>query len=367
MQIDNTLRQKLTDIVRATKAEKSPGMSLPYAALQDQTIFDFEQELFFGAPWQALCFDADLATPGTRRVSMLGRTPILVVRGHDNEVRGFVNVCRHRAYPVAEADGVSALLLCRYHCWSYDLSGRLKRAPEAENSEGFDKAAYGLMPIAIAVWRGVVFVNADPAAPALCDAHPALDRFGAEVGFDLSGYRPFRTLTMEMASDWKLVIDNAIECYHCASMHAKTLTCLYETAGFGGARWGGAVRHSFARMAGGRGRHDCIQIFPGTYLVSDAVIGIVGRFVPLGPRTTKLEFRFAAAPGVDPSEAERFADIWTETLAEDREVLARQSVGIASGRLTAGYLVEGPESCLRHTRAIIAEKYEDALAGMPPG
>jgi phenylpropionate dioxygenase-like ring-hydroxylating dioxygenase large terminal subunit len=358
--MDHLLQSKLKQILRPSADGCLPG-TLPYAAMHDSILFEFEREVFFEQSWQALCLAAELATPGRRKVAAIGKLPIVVVHGNDGKLRGFVNACRHRGYPVAERDGVSSNFLCRYHGWSYDLAGCLLRAPQAEDNPGFDRRSIRLVPISVETWRGVVFVNPAPDAATLSESHPHLESFAGEVQFDLSANVPVTTVGKEMACDWKLAVDNAIECYHCPSTHGKTLASLYETAGFGGARWGGAVRHSFARMTGNLGRHDCIQLIPGTYLASDTVIGVVGRFIPIGPRQTRLEFDFSASPGADLDEASRFARIWEQTLAEDCEILFRQAIGVSSGRLPAGHLVPGPETCLLQARRLILEKYRAAV------
>jgi len=356
------LETRIERILALARAPGADGRTFPYEGLTDSMLFAFERSTFFGRAWQALAFEAELAEPGQRVTAMLGEVPVVVARGRDGELRGFVNLCRHRGYPVAEEDGTGPLLLCRYHGWSYGLDGCLLRAPEAEGQPGFDRAAHGLLPISVSAWRGVVFANTDPDAPLLEEAHPGLTSFGTECGFNLSTYRPFRSLRLMMPGNWKLLTDNVVECYHCASMHARTLTSLYKTGDFAGARWEGQVRHSASVVAGGRGRHDCMQIIPGTFLTADVVIGIVGRFVPRSPTETELHFRFAAAPAADPEEAVRFADVWAATLEEDRTILERQSVGLASGRLAAGVLVSGPETCLARARDVVLNGYEEALA-----
>jgi phenylpropionate dioxygenase-like ring-hydroxylating dioxygenase large terminal subunit len=359
--MDQILRSKLKEILDPSARDGLPS-TLPYAAMHDPVLFDFEQELFFERAWQALCLEAELAAPGRRKVATVGKLPVVVVHGNDGKLRGFVNACCHRGYPVAERDGASPLLVRRYHGWSYDLEGRLLRAPQAEDNPSLDMKSIRLASISVETWRGVVFINATPDAETLSESYPALEGFASEAGFDLTANVPLTKVAMEMACDWKLAIDNAIECYHCPSTHSKTLTSLYETAGFGGARWAGAVRHSYAQLTGNLGQHDCIQLIPGTYLAADAVIGVVGRFIPIGPRQTRLEFDFSASPGADLDEASRFARVWQETLAEDREILSRQAVGVSSGRLPAGHLVPGPETCLLQAKRLILDRYQAAFS-----
>jgi choline monooxygenase len=336
--------------------------TLPYALLEDPAVMAAEELRIFGRSWSALAFAADLAEPGQTLTARLGRVPVVLARGADGVLRGFVNVCRHRGHPVAEGDGARRLLLCRYHGWSYGLDGCLLRAPATEQIEGFDRGALGLAPVAVAEWRGVIFAHPDPNAPPLADANPALEVFGADAAFDLGAHHPFRTQSFDIPANWKLVLDNAVECYHCPTIHSASLNRLYETSGFGGAVWSGAVRHSRAEMTKGRGRHDCIVLFPGSYLAADSVLGILGRIEPDGPSRTRLTFRFAATPGADPALAAEFAGLWCETLAEDVTILTEQARGIASGAIAAGVLVPGPENCLIHLRDLVQHMLDDAAA-----
>src|ERR687886_523281 len=88
-----------------------------------------------------------------------GLVPVVVMRDGDGGLRGFVNVCRHRGHPVALEDGNARRLQCRYHGWTYGLDGRLTGAPRCRLEPGFDKSELGLQPVAVDVWRDLVFVN----------------------------------------------------------------------------------------------------------------------------------------------------------------------------------------------------------------
>jgi len=339
--------------------------TLPYALFDDPAVMAAEESRIFGRSWSAVAFAADLAEPGQTFTARIGRVPVVLARGADGVLRGFVNVCRHRGHPVAEGGGARRLFLCRYHGWSYGLDGCLLRAPEAEQAKGFDRGTLGLAPVSVAEWRGIVFAHPDPQAAPLVNANPALEVFGPDAAFDLGAHKPFRSASFDIPANWKLVLDNTVECYHCPSIHPATLNRLYETGGFGGAVWSGAVRHSRAEMAGGRGRHDCIVLFPGSYLAADSVLGILGRIEPEGPGRTRLSFRFAATPGADPALAAEFAAIWCETLAEDVAILTEQARGIASGAVAAGVLVPGPENCLIHLRDLVQHMLGDGASPIP--
>ncbi len=337
------------------------GWSLPYSLINNPDISAFERTEIFEASWQVMGVESSVANPGDRLVGRIGGVPVLIVRGDDDVLRGFLNVCRHRGYPVASEDGCSRLLTCRYHGWTYDLTGGLVKAPEMTPCGEGLRAELSLKPISVATWRGCVFAHADPLAPGLLDTFSELETLASGCAFDLSSYQPHSTFTIEIACDWKLAYDNVVECYHCASIHAETLNTLYEADGFEDATWQTGARLASARLKGSDGLHHCLQLFPGNYLVQDTVIGIAGRFFPAGLGRTRLEFNFLTAPDTNPEDADRFVTIWRETLNEDRAILEAQQRGICSGRLERGRLVSGPENSVAAVQQLIIDAYRSAM------
>ena len=107
---------------------------------------------------------------------------MLVTRGKDDQLRAFINVCRHRAFPVAVADGNRPSLQCAYHAWTYNLDGSLRAAPRSEREPCFNKEEFSLLPAAVETWNGLVFVNPDPDAPPLREAYPEFFPLAEERG-----------------------------------------------------------------------------------------------------------------------------------------------------------------------------------------
>ena len=105
--------------------------------------------------------------------------------GLDGELRAFYNVCRHRAGQVALSRGNRKSLQCRYHGWTYGLDGTLRACPEMEETEDFDKADFGLVPVRVEAWGPFVFVNLDPSAPPLAEMMGAIPAEVAAVGYDV--------------------------------------------------------------------------------------------------------------------------------------------------------------------------------------
>lgn len=355
-----------THSIAMAQGALAEGYSLPYEFIGNPEVHAFEQTAIFNSAWQVICPQASTAKPGTVVVSQLGSIPIVIVRGEDDKLRGFVNFCRHRGYPVAPADSCSKLLTCKYHGWTYDLTGALIQTPEANTEELSTFGALALKPVSVAIWRGCVFANPDPDAPDFGDYFQGVEQFAAECGFDLSHYNMLRRFELDIAADWKLVYDNSVECYHCPSMHARTLNTLYDADGFADANWAGRVRKVMARLKGSDQLHHSIQLFPGSYLVMDPVIGIIGRFYPVAPDRTKLVFHFLAAPGATTSDSERYADLWSETLQEDHAIVTAQQNSVSSGMLEHGYLVSGPEASVHGVQRLILDAYRQAIDKQTP-
>ena len=173
----------------AVEAALDADRTFPARWYSDPAIYDFELDSIFTRSWVIAGPLDRLAKAGDHLVCRAGHVPILVTRARDGQLRGFVNVCRHRAYPVATEDGCRQLLQCAYHAWTYELDGRLNRAPRAEAEPGFDKADFSLVPVSVDTWGPLVWVNPDPNAPPLREAYPGFEELAAAHGMDFSGLR----------------------------------------------------------------------------------------------------------------------------------------------------------------------------------
>jgi phenylpropionate dioxygenase-like ring-hydroxylating dioxygenase large terminal subunit len=191
--------------------------SLPAPFYTDPAIFKDEQETIFRRTWQVVGHRGQLAKPGDYFTLELLGEPLLLVRGTAGELRGFYNVCRHRAGPPAEGCGTRKLFRCGYHGWTYDLEGKLISAPEFENVQEFDPAAFTLAPIRAEEWFNLIFVNFDPQAPPLRESLGEMPKQAER--FDFPAMKLFERRTYEMKCNWKTYVDNYLEGYHLPSVH----------------------------------------------------------------------------------------------------------------------------------------------------
>ncbi|HUH02897.1 MAG TPA: Rieske (2Fe-2S) protein, partial [Kofleriaceae bacterium] len=134
----------------------------PAAAYLDAECYRRERERVFARTWQPVARTAELAEHGAFVCAELAGHPVVLVRDRD-ELRGFHNVCRHRAGPVATGAGCRKSLQCRYHGWTYRLDGRLIAAPEMDGVQDFDPASIHLAPIAVDTRGPLLFAALDPA------------------------------------------------------------------------------------------------------------------------------------------------------------------------------------------------------------
>jgi choline monooxygenase len=195
----------------------SRAWSLPAQFYTDDAIFAQERDKIFACTWQVVGHRHQLANPGDFFTTELQGEPLLLVRGAQGELRGFYNVCRHRAGPPAEGCGSRKLFRCGYHGWTYGLDGKLISAPEFENVQEFDPFYFALKPVRVEEWFNLIFVNLDPAAEPLTQS---LGELPGQAGlFGFHGMKLFERRTHEMKCNWKTYVDNYLEGYHLPSVH----------------------------------------------------------------------------------------------------------------------------------------------------
>ena len=136
--------------------------TIPAAWYTDERVFQLEQQTVFSRSWQVAARVDQLANAGDYVTTEIGAEPVVVVRGGDNRIRAFFNVCRHHAAAVmTEPHGNAPQMRCPYHGWTYSLEGELKGTPDFTGVCDFDRAGNGLLPVEVAVWENWVFVKTD--------------------------------------------------------------------------------------------------------------------------------------------------------------------------------------------------------------
>lgn len=216
-----------SDLVRTLLDQHRPGFSLPRGFYLDDEIFKADLEAIFAEEWLFACNVCELRRPGDYLTIKIGDDSLVILKDRDGGIRALHNTCRHRGSRICQAEqGRSNRLVCPYHQWVYDLDGRLLHARQMP--DGFDSRENGLKPAEVEVICGMVYVS-------LSDSPSSIDRFRQAVTPYVAPHRPDRTKvafasTIVEEANWKLVIENNRECYHCAGNHPELLATLVEFA-----------------------------------------------------------------------------------------------------------------------------------------
>lgn len=195
--------------------------TIPSAWYTDERVFRLEQETVFSRSWQVAARTDQFRKRGDYVTSEIASEPIVMVRGRDDEVRGFFNVCRHHAAAVmTDAEGHANQMRCPYHGWTYSLEGELKGTPDFNDVCGFDRSENGLLPVEIAWWEKWIFARlADDSKQSLEDFLGS-DLIDQIQGINLSGLHWFERRRYTLNCNWKVFVDNYLDGgYHVPHLH----------------------------------------------------------------------------------------------------------------------------------------------------
>jgi phenylpropionate dioxygenase-like ring-hydroxylating dioxygenase large terminal subunit len=203
--------------------ELDPGesMSLRSEAYVDRKWFEAEVKSVFTRTWQWISHAEAVTKPGSYIAATVAGMPIAVVRDRAGSLRGFYNVCKHRAHELLSGAGTTRNIVCPYHAWTYDLDGGLRAARRSDGMTSFDKSQICLDQVQVEEFGGMVYVNLDPTATPLSEQAPDLAEEIAHWAPDVANLTHAKRLTYEVNTNWKNVIDNFLECYHCHIAHRE--------------------------------------------------------------------------------------------------------------------------------------------------
>lgn len=193
--------------------------TLPAEYYISEAVFREEAERIFTEQWLCLGRERQLNAPGSYFLHESDGESIIVTRDRDNQVRAFYNVCRHRGTRMCtEATGnFDGKIQCPYHAWTYGLNGQLLGAPNMNEVSGFDRSEYPLHSIAVTVWEGFIFINlSENPVPFIDVFAPILNRFQS---WHLPELKVAHRIEYDIQANWKLILQNYSECYHCPKVH----------------------------------------------------------------------------------------------------------------------------------------------------
>jgi Rieske 2Fe-2S family protein len=388
--------------IAALIAAQPAGFALSHPFYCDPAIYRRDIERIFMRHWLCLGHESGLVEPGDFAIFEIGAESLILARGDDGTLRAFANVCRHRGSRIcSERSGRARFLVCPYHGWTYGLDGSLQAARHMPDS--FDRAAAGLKPLALAVIEGVVLVSFAASPPRLGNVAATFrDCLGP---FGWAGARLAHRETYAIAANWKLAVENYLECYHCAPAHPEyaRLHALEQPAprmaalaanmeeraaalgitiplhdhwaastegeepvyGFRYPLYDGVVTGSAdgepvapPMLVGFDGAATSVHLGPASFLLAYADHGVIYRFVPKAPEQCEMEViwlvRGDAKPGIDYDPA-RLTWLWTVTSEQDKRIVEQNQLGIRSRFYEPGPYAPMEQNTARNTAWYLRE------------
>jgi Rieske 2Fe-2S family protein len=372
--------------------------TLPREAYFADAVWQLEKERIFAHEWMCGGREEQLPAAGDYLVLDIAGESVLVVRTKDGLLRGYYNTCRHRgcrlvlAAPAAAPEAIPAPagrfgsgIRCPYHSWTYSLDGDLRTAPFLEDDDAFRREDFPLWPVGLETWGGFFFVNLSP-LEAAAENRTLLRQLGAVperlVRYPLAELRTARRIVYEVRANWKVLLENYNECYHCAGVHPELCKVVPAFKQRGGAEldWDRGIPHREGAWTFTRSGTTTRAPFPGlsddervlhkgelvypNFLISLSADHVAAFIVQSrGPERTTVACDFLfhpdemTNPGFDPSDAVEF---WDLVNRQDWTICEGVQDGMRARVFAHGYYAPMESSSL-DIRRYIRERLGDAL------
>ncbi len=371
---------KIEEISLGYNSDPAKSSSLQAAAYTEPSWFDADLKSIISRTWQWVCHVEKVREAGAYVTIQIAGHPVVVVRGTDRVLRAFYNVCKHRAHELLSGDGQTTRIVCPYHAWVYRLDGGLVRAPHTENLVAFDVSSICLDALPVEEFCGFVFVNLDPEAVPLAEESGDL---GTEIRHwvpDINQLTFGHRLTYDIKSNWKNVVDNFLECYHCPTAH-KDFCDLVDMDTYKVTTHGIYSSHMADAGGAGNSAYDvsnatvkthavwwlwpttCLMRYPGRSSM------IVLNIIPVGPgRTLETYDFFLETP--EPNEMELDAIRYLDEVLQVEDIGLVESVqrGMNTPAFTQGRIVHDPdgsgksEHAVHHFHGLVLDAYAAGTA-----
>ena len=372
-----TASRSVSSIDSGWQTDPGRSLSLHADAYTLNHWFEVDQRQIIGRTWQWICHGEKLRDPGSFVAESVAGMPIVVLRDAQRRLRAFYNVCKHRAHELVAGEGRLRSLVCPYHAWTYDLTGRLTGARHTGHLIDFETDSICLDPVAVTEFAGFIFVNLDPEAEALADASGGLADEIARWAPDIADLTFARRLTYTIRSNWKNVVDNFLECYHCHVAH-KDFVSLVDMDTYAVTTHGIYSSHMAEAGKADNSAYDVAQatvtdhavwwLWPNTCMMRYPGRGniIVLKIIPAGPDLTHETYDFFLETA-EPNQAEREAIRYLDEVLQVEDISLVESVqrGMGTPAFTQGRIVDDPsgsglsEHAVHHFHGLVLDVYRN--------
>jgi len=210
----------------------------------DPQVFQVERAGLLARTWQFGCHLSELSEIGSYVAFEIAGESLFAIRGRDEQIRVFYNVCQHRAHQLVSGAGVTRVVVCPYHAWTYELTGQLRSGPNLKAVEGFDKSSVCLTEVRSESFLGFLFVNLDPDAKPMDDWFPGARKELEEWVPHWESLKPLEWVEIPENCNWKVSVENYSECYHCSINHPTFATGVVKPETYDIQPQGYCLRHT---------------------------------------------------------------------------------------------------------------------------
>jgi len=359
------------------------SMSLRAAAYTEPKWHAADLKAVFSRSWQWVCHVEQLAQPGGYVATTVAEMPVVIVRDQSGGLRAFYNVCKHRAHELLSGSGTTRSIVCPYHAWTYDLSGALVGARQTRRMETFDRARICLDRIQAEEFCGFVYVNLDPAAAPLAEQAPDLAAEITRRAPDIAGLTHAKRLHYDIKTNWKNVVDNFLECYHCHVAHKEFVSLVdmdtydVQTHGIWSSHFadaGTSENTAYDVSDATVTEHAVWWLWPNTCLMRYPGRGnfMVLQILPAGPeRTLETWDFFLESPELTAAEEQSVQYIDEVLQVQDIDLVESVQRGMGTPAFDQGRIVYDPDRApglsehgVHHFHSLVLDAYR-ALAARP--
>ncbi|MEM7471715.1 MAG: ring-hydroxylating oxygenase subunit alpha [Pseudomonadota bacterium] len=356
-------------------ANPARSKSLKADAYTEPHWFDADAKKILSRSWQWVCHVEKTRDPGSFVTVEIAGQPIAVVRDQTGVLRAFYNVCKHRAHELLSGEGITTRIMCPYHAWVYKLDGQLARAPHTEHLEDFALGDICLDEVQVEEFCGFVFVNLAREAPSLAQQSGNLETELRHWAPDVDSLTFGHRLTYDIKSNWKNIVDNFLECYHCPTAHKDFCDLVdmdtYKVTTHGMysshmADAGGSANSAYDVSNATVKTHAVWWLWPTTCLMRypGRSSMIVLNVIPIGPdRTLETYDFFLETPEPDAMEQDAIRYLDEVLQVEDIGLVESVQRGMNTPAFSQGRIVHDPdgsgksEHAVHHFHGLVLDAY----------